>query len=346
MKILVTTNAAPFVRGGAEELAEHLVHHLNARKGVSAELLRIPFRWEPAEQIIEQIMLNRALKLYNVDRVIGMKFPAYLIPHENKMLWLMHQYRQAYDLYREGLTNIEVGPAGDRIVKAIRTADNACFADAKSIFTISPVVTDRLQRFNGASAETLHHPLNDPERFGGGGYGDYIFAGGRVGGGKRQHLLVEAMAHVRAKIRLVVAGPLESAAYGEELQALAQRLGVADKVEFRFGFRPRDEIVGLVNEALACAAAPIDEDSISYVAMEAFAAGKSVITTKDAGGLLEIVKDAETGFVTAPSPEALGKAIEALGSEREKAKSLGAAARRAWERLDISWGSRIERLLS
>jgi len=346
MKILVTTNAVPFVRGGAEELAEHLVQQLNARKGIQAELLRVPFRWDPAERLIDEIILNRSLKLYNVDRVIGMKFPAYLIPHENKMLWLMHQYRQAYDLYREGLTNIELGPGGERLVTAIRTADNACFADAKRIFTISPVVKDRLQRFNQTQAEVLHHPLNDPERFGGGSYGGYIFAGGRVGNGKRQHLLVEAMQYVRADLKLIVAGPLESPEYGEELAALAQRLGVADKVEFRFGFRPRDEIIGLVNDALACAAAPIDEDSISYVAMEAFAAGKCVVTTTDAGGLLEIVKDGETGFVTAASAEALGRALETLGSDRPKAERLGKAARGAWDRLDISWGSRIDRLLS
>lgn len=345
MKILVTTNAAPFVRGGAEELAEHLVRHLNARKGVQAELLRIPFRWDPAERLADEIVLNRAFKIFNVDRVIGMKFPAYLIPHPNKMLWLMHQYRQAYDLYREGQTNIALGPDGQRIVNLIRTADNECFRQSKRIFTISPVVKDRLERFNGVAAEVLHHPLNDPERFGGGAYEPYIFSGGRVGPGKRQHLLVEAMKHVSAKVKLVVAGPLESPAYGETLQALARELRIEDRVEFRFGFRPREEIVRLVNNALACAAAPIDEDSISYVAMEAFAAGKSVVTVKDAGGLLEIVKNGETGFVVEPDAAALAQAIDTLG-DAARARQLGGAARAAWDRLDISWASRIERLLS
>lgn len=346
MKILVTTNAAPFVRGGAEELADHLVHHLNARSGIRAELLRIPFRWDPAERLIEEMVLVRALKLYNVDRVIGLKFPAYLIPHHDKMLWLVHQYRQAYDLYRDGYSNIETGPAGQRIVDAIKTADNACFHEVKKIYTISPVVKDRLERFNGFPAEVLHHPLNDPERFGGGDFLPYIFAGGRVSRGKRQHLLVEAMEHVRAAVKLIVAGPLESKEYGDELVALAKKLGLTDRVEFRFGFRPRDEIVGLVNDALACAAAPVDEDSISYVAMEALAAGKSVVTTKDAGGLLEVVHDGRTGFVTAPTAAALGAALERLGSDHTLARSLGASARGRWQELDISWDSRIERLLS
>lgn len=54
MKVLVVNNAAPFIRGGAEELADRLVRELNATSGIEAELLRIPFRWEPAECIADQ----------------------------------------------------------------------------------------------------------------------------------------------------------------------------------------------------------------------------------------------------------------------------------------------------
>ena len=71
MKVLVVNNAAPFIRGGAEELADRLVLELNATKGIEAELLRVPFRWEPAEVIVEQILLNLNLKLYQVDSVIA-----------------------------------------------------------------------------------------------------------------------------------------------------------------------------------------------------------------------------------------------------------------------------------
>ena len=99
MRVLVLNNAAPFIRGGAEELADQLVARLNATSGIEAELLRVPFRSEPADRIVEQILLSQSLRLYNVDRVIGLKFPTYLIPHPTKILWLLHQFRQAYDLY-------------------------------------------------------------------------------------------------------------------------------------------------------------------------------------------------------------------------------------------------------
>ena len=86
---------APFVRGGAEELAYHLNARLNATPGVRAEVLRVPFSWEPFERLANEIFINPMLRLLNVDRVIALKFPAYLIPHEQKILWLLHQYRQA-----------------------------------------------------------------------------------------------------------------------------------------------------------------------------------------------------------------------------------------------------------
>jgi hypothetical protein len=123
MRVLVLNNAAPFIRGGAEELADQLVARLNAISGVEAELLRIPLRSEPAEGLIEQILLNQSLRLYQVDRVVALKFPAYLIPHPNKVLWLLHQFRQAYDLYEAGTSYLCEHPSGARIVQLVRNAD-------------------------------------------------------------------------------------------------------------------------------------------------------------------------------------------------------------------------------
>jgi glycosyltransferase involved in cell wall biosynthesis len=344
MNVLVLSNAAPFVRGGAEELAENLVIHLNARKGVEAELLRIPYRWDPPDQIIQEILLNGNLRLSNVDRVIAMKFPAYLIPHHDKTLWLMHQYRQAYDLDREGMTNIPPGDDGAKIRTAIRTADNRCFADAKQIFTISPVVSARLEEFNSVPSEVLHHPLNDPERFKPLDYGNYIFAGGRVSAGKRQHLLIEAMRHTRSSLRLIVAGPAESEDYAQQLRSLVAAYGLSERVDLRLSYAPREDVISLVNNARACASVPVDEGSMSYVAMEAAAAGKCVVSASDSGGLLEIVKNNVTGYVVAPDPAAIGSAFDLL-DDLAQARELGRAAQSLWANLDITWANRVVRLL-
>ena len=344
MKVLVVNNAAPFQRGGAEELADHLVAQLNATQGVQAELLRVPFSWEPAGRLVDEILINQSLRLHKVDRVIGLKFPAYLIPHDNKVLWLLHQFRQAYDLDVAGQSHLGDDETGVALKRAIHTADNEAFAQCRRIYCNSPVTQDRLSRFNGVAGEVLYPPLNDAALFTGGDYGDYVFAGGRVGQGKRQHLLIEALALLPGSLRLVIAGPPESPAYADRLRGLVEAHGLGDRVELRFGYHPRADIAAWVNGALACAYLPFDEDSLGYVTMEAFAAGKAVLTTTDSGGLLEMV-GAETGEVVEPEAQALAEGLARLTSSARRAMSLGAAAQNLWTAKGVTWDHTVRQLL-
>lgn len=344
MKVLVINTAVPFVRGGAEELADQLVAHLNATPGVAAELVRLPFKWTPSERLIEEILVARNIRLHNVDRVIGLKFPAYLVPHDHKSLWLLHQFRQAYDLAEVGQG---LGDEGrDATLKqAIRLADDRAFHDCRAIFANSPVTQARLKRFNGFDAEVLYPPVNDEHLFTGGEPGGYVFAGGRVGEGKRQHLLIEAFARGRPDVRLVVAGPPDDEAYANRLRALVDQADLKGLVQLEFGFHSRERIASWVNGALACAYIPYDEDSLGYVTMEAFAAGKPVVTTTDSGGLLEIVSE-ETGAVADPDPASLAETLAELLDDRSGLAAKGRAARDLWIKREITWAKTIDRLLA
>src|SRR5262249_32916645 len=91
VKILVANNAAPFVRGGAELLADRLINELIAA-GHQAELLRIPLGNTP-EEIADGLVAAATLEAVEVDRVIALKFPAYVIPHRDVVVWLIHQFR-------------------------------------------------------------------------------------------------------------------------------------------------------------------------------------------------------------------------------------------------------------
>jgi glycosyltransferase involved in cell wall biosynthesis len=344
MKVLVVNNAAPFQRGGAEELADHLVRRLNATPGVQSELVRVPFTWEPAERLIEEMLISRGMRLYNVDRVIGLKFPAYLIPHPQKVLWLLHQFRQAYDLSEAGQSHLDFDETGRAVKVAIRAADNACFAECHKIYCNSPVTQNRLMKFNGVSGEVLYPPLNDGELFTGGDYGDYVFAGGRVAAGKRQHLLIEALALLPKGPHLLIAGPPENEAYADRLRKLVEDLDLKDRVELRFGFHPRADIARWANGALACAYLPFDEDSVGYVTMEAFAAAKPMLTVTDSGGLLEIVSE-DTGAIAEPTPRALADALDRLTADRARAIALGGAARKLWRDKNVTWEETVRRLL-
>ena len=345
MKVLVVNNMAPFVRGGAEALADHLQRNL-AMAGHQAEVLRIPFSWEPATRIPSQMLLVRTLELWNVDRVIALKFPAYLIRHPHKTIWLVHQFRQAYDLYDTGLSNIPATEQGQEIRRIVGGADSKALRESRRIYTISEVTRDRLMRYSGFEAEVLRQPLNDPELFRGGASGGYIFAGGRVNAMKRQRLILEALALAPTSVRLVIAGPPDTPEDATGLERRVEELGLADRVRLDLRFLPRAEYANYVNHATAVACLPYDEDSLSYVAMEAAAAGKALISTRDSGGVLGLAKHLQTGWVADPDPASLAEGLARVGLDTPATRELGQAARAQWVGMGITWPRTVEGLLA
>lgn len=345
MKVLIVNSMAPFVWGGAEELAAHLQRNLIAA-GHESEVLRIPFRIDPVEHLPSQMLMVRNLELWNADRVIALKFPAYLIRHPHKTLWLLHQFRQAYDLFDAGQSHVPDDEMGEDIRRAVAAADAESFRESRRIFTNSEVTRERLARYNGFEATVLPPPLNDPELFTGGPSRGYIFAGGRVNLMKRQHLLVEALAKAPSSVRLVVAGPPDGAGDGRRLLELAARLGVKDRVKLDLRFLSRQEYARYVNEAAAVAYLPFDEDSLGYVAMEAATAGKALITTGDSGGVLGLVREGQTGWVAEPTAEGLAQAMAAAQSDAALTERRGKAARELWRQMGITWDKTVETLLA
>ncbi|MBA3248269.1 MAG: hypothetical protein H0T63_09315, partial [Pyrinomonadaceae bacterium] len=96
-RILIATVQVPFIRGGAEAHAEGLRNALCAA-GHEAEIVAVPFKWYPPEKILDHMLACRLLDLTEVagtpvDLLIGLRFPAYLIPHPNKVIWILHQHR-------------------------------------------------------------------------------------------------------------------------------------------------------------------------------------------------------------------------------------------------------------
>lgn len=333
MKVAVLNNASPFLRGGAEHLADSLVAQLRVH-GHQAELYRTLLRFDSPAQVQESMLSARLWRLNGADRVIALKFPAYLVPHRDKVLWLLHQFRQVYDLWDDRL-------AGQRewvaLREAIRTADATALEESTAVFCNAETTKARLERFNGATATVLHPPLGDTSLLRCEGYGDYIFAPGRINGHKRQHLAVEAMAHVRSDVRLVVAGSPQSEADLARLTATIARHDLAGRVLLEPEFITEQRKADLLAGALAVAYAPVDEDSYGYVTLEGHLSAKPVVTTEDAGGILQLVRHRETGMVTPPHPRAMAEAFDALRADDELAGALGRAGRAAALAMDLTW---------
>jgi glycosyltransferase involved in cell wall biosynthesis len=348
MRILIATTHVPFIRGGAEAHAEGLRDALLAA-GHEAEIVAVPFKWYPPEKIMEHMLACRLLDLTEVagmpvDLLIGLKFPAYLIPHPRKVLWILHQFRTAYELWDHPLGDLIFSPNGQEVRDAIREADRQIIGGAKAVFANSRNVAARLQEYCGIDSKPLYHPPPHAEKFFSAAAEDYFFFPSRLCLPKRQTLVLQALAQTSQPVRIRFAGTPDNPSYATELKKLARKLRVDDRVEW-LGQVSEDAKRDLYARARAVVYPPVDED-YGYVTLEAMLASKPVITCTDSGGPLEFVRAQETGLITEPTAEALGAAMDQLWASSAQAVAMGVAARTLYDDLDISWAEVVRKLLA
>jgi glycosyltransferase involved in cell wall biosynthesis len=339
VRVAVCAPQVPFVRGGAELMAEALVGALRERDH-EAELVTVPFKWYPGTRVLDQAFLWRLVDLTEsdgrpIDRVIATKFPAYCVRHPNKVAWVLHQFRQAYDYDRTELRQFSESAEDRATRRAIERLDAVALGEARRVFATSHNVAERLQRFNGIDAEILPHPpqalayrTEEPEGF--------VLSVNRLDRAKRIDLLIEA-AKARPGLRVVIAGDGPDR---DRLERLAA--GLNGQVEFA-GRVDDTRLADLYARCLAVYYAPVDED-FGMVPYEAFLSAKPVLTTADSGGPLEIVRDHETGLVVAPEALDLANACAYLGEHVDEAKAWGQTGKAVAER--VTWGACVDALLA
>ena len=232
-RILVCEAQVPFVTGGAELLVRSLVGRLRAA-GHETDVVSVPFKWYPKDEILAHAAAWRLLDLSEsngspVDLIITTKFPSYFVRHPNKVVWLMHQYRAAYELCGTEYSDFDHTDPDVGLRERIHALDREMLGECRRRYTISANTARRLQRFNGVAAEPLYHPPALAGRLRHESYGSYVLSVGRLETVKRVDLAIDAMRHADQPLRLVVAGEGTAA---EALRRRATEAGVADRVEF------------------------------------------------------------------------------------------------------------------
>jgi len=344
-RIVVCEAQVPFVHGGAEVHVRELLRELTSR-GFEAELVSVPFKWYPKDEILPHAAAWRLLDLSEsngqpIDLVIGTKFPSYFARHPNKVVWLIHQYRAAYELCGTPYSDFGHNERDLGLRDTLIRLDTEMLGECRRIFANAQNTANRVAKYNGLAAEALYHPPRlaaalaaaQPQ------YGDFVLSVGRIESVKRVDLLVSAMALVDKPIRLVVAGDGTQRA---NVERVAVEAGVADRITF-LGSVEDGQLLELYRDARAVLYPPYDED-FGYVTLEAFLARKAVVTATDSGGPNEFVVDGVNGFVREPAPEAFADAINVLGRDPRRAAALGEAG---YERARlVTWDGVIEKLVS
>ncbi|MCY4632905.1 MAG: glycosyltransferase family 4 protein [Acidobacteria bacterium] len=339
--VLVCEAQVPFVTGGAEAHVRSLVEHLRAA-GYETDLVSVPFKCYPKDEILAHAAAWRLLDLSEsngrtVDLVIATKFPTYFVRHPNKVAWLVHQHRAAYELCGTEYSDFAHTEPDVGLRDRLHALDREMLGECRRRYASSTITSGRLQRFNGLDAEPLHHPPRLAGRLRHESYGSYLLAVGRLETVKRMDLAVDAMRYTDEPLRLVIAG---DGTQGENLRRRVSETGLAQRVEL-LGQVTDDELVDLYANALAVVYPPYDED-YGYVTLEAFLARKPVVTATDSGGTLAFVEDGVSGLVCEPHAEAVGAAFNVL-ADRRRAAALGDAghARAA----AVTWDGVVEKLV-
>tara|TARA_R110002110_G_scaffold415765_2_gene655183 strand:- start:32985 stop:34028 length:1044 start_codon:yes stop_codon:yes gene_type:complete len=347
MNVLVLNTQVPFCYGGAEVLAEDLEQQLRIA-GHEAATLTLPFKWYPQQTLVNTLLTARLQDIssfngMNVDKVIALKFPLWMIPHDDMALWILHQHRAAYDLWDSDLSDLAAMPDGRTLRDLIRREDTRAFSGCKRIFTISETVSARLRQYNKLESGVLYPPPRAMDSFHVESYGDYFFFPSRITQIKRQALVVEALAQVPEPVKVVFAGTADSPHYLDVLRSRAKELGVENKIEWR-GRISEEEKFTLYANARAVIFPPVDED-YGYITPEAMLSSKAVITLQDSGGATEFVEHEESGLVVAPDDYSLASAMSQLWNDPAMAERMGQNARRRIDDFDLSWSKVLGKLL-
>ena len=323
-RIIVCEAQVPFVRGGAEYLVRTLVTQLQ-RHGFAAELVSIPFKWYPKGEILAHAAAWRLIDLSEsngqpIDLVIASKFPTYFVRHPNKVTWLVHQHRAAYELCGTEFSDF------DHVEEDVGTRDTIMRKDNEMLARVPPRLHD-LAHHLGSAGEVQWPPARSAASSSAIRRSPHQEAptattSSSSGGWSRSSALTWSCGPCSTSIVRYDWSWSGEGTQRQRTEQLAESLGLSDRITFA-GAIDESVLVDLYKDALAIVFAPFDED-YGYVTLESFLAHKPVITTTDAGGPLEFVEHETNGLVCQPTDEALAAAVNRLAAD----KAPGGAPRR------------------
>lgn len=167
----------------------------------------------------------------------------------------------------------------------------------------------------------------------------YVLFAGRISTEKGVGTLLEAAAIAR-EIEVVIAGE------GPELEAFKRRASTLGLANVRFtGYLKGDSLEKLLAGARCVVVPSLSYENLPLSILEAFARGKPAVAA-DSGGIAELVRDGETGFVfEAGAAPSMADALERICSDGDARVEMG---RRARQRIatDYSPGSHYDKLMA
>lgn len=347
MRVAIATARVPFSRSASDTLAAALQGALQA-SGHEAEIVAFPFTPSSATVIPDQMLACRLMQAAEssgvaIDRLIGLAFPATLIPHPAKRLWLDGLYSPAYDGWDAGTGGLRDAPGGAHARHAIHAADAAALAESDIVYTVSGGASAQLRAYAGVVATPLYHPPPNADRLAHAEPDDYVLLPDANLTDAWHGPVLDALACTRAPVRACFLGAFATAA---DEAAIMQRARLFE-LQGRLRWHGPASEAGRVDLFSHCLAVVVVDPRVGYGygTLEAMLSSKPVVADARVPGTTEFVADGQTGFVCEPGPAALAVALDRLWADRARAVSLGRAGRDHYADLRPGWDRVIECLL-
>ncbi len=276
---------------------------------------------------------------FRSDLLIALEFPAYLIRHPNKVLWLTHHRWNAEPAVASSNGH---GARAESWREICGAADRELLPRVKKIFTISSTVSYQLRRLSELDALPICPPMGHADSYCWERPEGYLWIPDRLGG-DRLHQVLEAVARCQRPVRVRFGGPHYDPEPNAEVRPAIDRLGLADRVEW-LGRVGEEETRQLYGRSLAVLC-PARDETFPWPAFRAMLASRAVVTGYDSGAPAEIIEHDENGLIVAASPEELAKAMDELWRHPDRARALGASGRAWIESQSFEWSRVIETLL-
>ncbi len=349
MRVLVAIAQIPFYRRDSEALADGLRQALISA-GHSAEIVRIPFSWNPPERVLEHLLAFRLIDLEDReghlgDALVALEFPAYLIHHARSILWLAH-HRRFFGFLDGDAEDLQKSATADSVDQACRAADLKFIQESEKAFSVSTTVSFQLRKDTGIDTTPLYPPTPLASKLYWEPAEDYLLVPPGIHSRASLELVLQAMALTRKSMRVVICRSSSLPVAGTE-----RLLGeLSSALEGRLEWLDQD-ILGeedLLELYAKCQAVlyPGRGESLPWIALNAMLASKPLITLPDAGAPAELVVHEETGLLLDAVPTDVAAAMDELVDYPERGRVWGMNGRELAESLNFTWQHVVERLLS
>lgn len=368
MKVaIVAPEPVPPMLGGTERAVSSMRRAIDQTGLHEAELVKLPVDESNLPDLIDAYERFATLDVSEFDRVISVKYPAWMISHPDHIVYMFHPLRGLYDAYDEFGLPLIAEPHSDATAQILslighhndRGAVEEFFARFRALVAAEGRDAPDLA-FPGPFARAIVHWLDHialtPPR------ATRHFMISATIAGRPEYLprglrprvlplptdLPNSAPNTEPGTCLFTASRLAEPkrigllidamqhvqsnvslkiAGTGPLDAELRALAASDPRIQFLGFVPDDELIDHYRNAIAVPFVPIDEDQ-GLICVEAASQGTPVITCTDSGGPTEFVADGVNGLVCQPTAEHLGRALGRVAADPIWARRMGRAAHR------------------